>query len=34
MRSRARERAVAEVYGLGHTLKTMQDWLEKAKVVV
>lgn len=23
---------VAEVYGLGHTLKTMQDWLEKAKV--
>jgi integrase len=25
---------VAEVYGLGHTLKTMQDWLEKAKVVV
>jgi integrase len=25
---------VAEAYGLGHTLKTMQDWLEKAKVVI
>jgi integrase len=25
---------VAEVYGLGHTLKTMQDWLEKAKVAL
>jgi integrase len=25
---------VAETYGLGHTLKTMQDWLEKAKVVL
>lgn len=23
---------VAEVYGLGHRLKTMQDWLEKAKI--
>lgn len=25
---------VAETYGLGHTLKTMQDRLEKAKVVL
>lgn len=25
---------VAEVYGLGHALKTMQDWLEKVKVII
>jgi integrase len=25
---------IAETYGLGHTLQTMQGWLEKAKVVV
>jgi len=25
---------IAETYGLGHTLQTMKDWLEKAKVTV
>jgi integrase len=25
---------IAETYGLGHTLQTMQGWLEKAKVVL
>jgi integrase len=25
---------IAETYGLGHTLQTMQDWLEKAKTVL